>query len=92
MSCMILSWSIRKRLSGRGEKLLVKLTAIENAIIQLGDGDFKKFCDTFLSQKQYGKIHGQGMKSGTPFERRMRVLEERDEIVYGKFFWTNGYI
>lgn len=35
------------------------------AIIQLGDGDFQKFCDTFLSQKQYGKIHGLGMKSGT---------------------------
>ena len=42
-----------------------KLTAIENAIIQLGDGDFQKFCNTFLSQKQYGKIHGLGMKSGT---------------------------
>lgn len=41
-----------------GRNYLSKLTAIENAIIQLGDGDFQKFCDTFLSQKQYGKIHG----------------------------------
>lgn len=48
-----------------GRNYLSKLTAIENAIIQLGDGDFQKFCDTFLSQKQYGKIHGLGMKSGT---------------------------
>ena len=38
-----------------GRNYLSKLTAIENAIIQLGDGDFQKFCDTFLSQKQYGK-------------------------------------
>ena len=42
-----------------------KITAIENAIIQLGAGEFQKFCDTFLSQKQYGKINGLGMKSGS---------------------------
>lgn len=43
-----------------------KLTAIENAIIQLGHGEFQKFCDTFLSQKQqYGNITGLGMKSGS---------------------------
>ncbi len=42
-----------------------KITDIENAIIQLGPGEFQKFCDTFLSQKQYGKIAGLGMKSGS---------------------------
>lgn len=42
-----------------------KITEIENAIIQLGPGEFQKFCDTFLSQKHYGKITGLGMKSGT---------------------------
>ena len=43
-----------------------KVTAIENAIIQLGAGEFQKFCDTFLSKKeQYGAILGLGMKSGT---------------------------
>ena len=43
-----------------------KVTAIENAIIQLGAGEFQKFCDTFLSKKeQYGTILGLGMKAGT---------------------------
>ena len=43
-----------------------KVTAIENAIIQLGAGEFQEFCDTFLSKKEkYGAIHGLGMKSGT---------------------------
>lgn len=43
-----------------------KITEIENAIIQMGDGEFQKFCDTFLSNKaQYGLIHGFGMKAGT---------------------------
>lgn len=43
-----------------------KITEIENAIIQMGDGEFQKFCDTFLSKKaQYGLIHGFGMKAGT---------------------------
>ena len=43
-----------------------KVTSIENAIIQLGPGEFQKFCDTFLSKKEkYGSIHGLGMKSGT---------------------------
>ena len=46
-------------------KYLSKITEIENAIIQLGPGEFQKFCDTFLSQKHYGKITGLGMKSGT---------------------------
>ena len=42
----------------RGEYLIMsKVTAIENAIIQLGAGEFQKFCDTFLSKKkQYGAI------------------------------------
>ena len=32
----------------------------------MGDGEFQKFCDTFLSNKaQYGLIHGLGMKAGT---------------------------
>jgi hypothetical protein len=36
---------------------LSKVTAIENAIIQLGAGEFQKFCDIFLSKKdQYGAI------------------------------------
>ena len=43
-----------------------KLTAIENAIIQLGAGEFQKFCDTFLSKMdKYGAILGYGMKTGT---------------------------
>lgn len=43
-----------------------KVTAIENAIIQLGAGEFQEFCDTFLSKKEkYGAIHGLGKKSGT---------------------------
>ena len=43
-----------------------KVTAIEKAIIQLGAGEFQKFCDTFLSKKeQYGTILGLGMKAGT---------------------------
>ena len=43
-----------------------KVTEIENKIIQLGQGEFQKFCDTFLSKKsEYGKICGLGMKSGT---------------------------
>ena len=43
-----------------------KVTAIEKAIIQLGAGEFQKFCDTFLSKKkQYGAILGLGMKAGT---------------------------
>ena len=43
-----------------------KLTAIENAIIQLGAGEFQKFCDTFLSKMdKYGVILGYGMKTGT---------------------------
>lgn len=42
------------------------ITNIENSIIQLGAGEFQKFCDTFLSMKdQYGTILGLGMKSGT---------------------------
>lgn len=43
-----------------------KLTAIENAIIQLSAGEFQKFCDTFLSKMdKYGVILGYGMKTGT---------------------------
>ena len=43
-----------------------KITDIENAIIQLGAGEFQKFCDTFLSKmNKYGAILGLGMKSGT---------------------------
>ena len=42
------------------------ITTIENAIIQLGPGEFQKFCDTFLSrQDQHGSLLGLGMKSGT---------------------------
>ena len=42
------------------------ISSIENAIIQLGPGEFSKLCDTFLSrQDQYGSILGLGMKSGT---------------------------
>lgn len=42
------------------------ITKIENAIIQLGPGEFQKFCDTFLAKKHaYGLIHGYGMKTGT---------------------------
>lgn len=43
-----------------------KITAIENAIIQLGSAEFQKFCDTFLSCfDKYGMVHGFGMQSGT---------------------------
>lgn len=46
--------------------LLSKITVIENAIIQLGAGEFQKFCDTFLSKMdKYGAILGLGMKTGT---------------------------
>ena len=45
---------------------MLKVTAIENAILQLGPGEFQKFCDTFLSKKEeYGAILGLGTKSGT---------------------------
>ena len=50
----------------KGENQMSKVTDIENAIIQLGAGEFQEFCDTFLSKKEkYGAIHGLGMKSGT---------------------------
>ena len=42
------------------------ITAIENAIVQLGPGEFQKFCDTFLSKMdKYGAIAGLGMETGT---------------------------
>ena len=47
-------------------EILSKLTSIESAIIQLGPGEYQKFCDTFLSKHgQYGAILGLGMKTGT---------------------------
>lgn len=43
-----------------------KITDIEAKILQLGAGEFQKFCDTFLSLKEeYGKILCLGMKPGT---------------------------
>ena len=46
--------------------ILSKITEIEAGILQLGPGEFQKFCDTLLSKtEEYGKIHGLGMKSGT---------------------------
>ncbi len=45
---------------------MLKVTAIENAILALEEGAFQKFCDTFLSKKEkYGAILSLGMKSGT---------------------------
>lgn len=43
-----------------------KLTEIEAAIIQLGPGEFQKFCDAFLRRNYIeGAILGLGMKTGT---------------------------
>lgn len=43
-----------------------KVTAIENAIVQMGAGEFQKLCDTFLARMdKYGVVSGYGMKTGT---------------------------
>lgn len=45
---------------------MAKTSAIANAILRLGPGEFQEFCDEFLSkQEKYGAILGLGKKSGT---------------------------
>lgn len=41
------------------------ITDIKRRIIELGPAEFQEFCDTFLSKKGCGNVHGYGMKAGT---------------------------
>lgn len=60
------------------------ITDIKRRIIELGPAEFQEFCDTFLSKKGCGNVHGYGMKAGTGklqkailihiFEKRMESM------------------
>lgn len=44
---------------------MAKITDIKRRIQELAPAPFQEFCDTFLSKKDFGKVHGYGMKAGT---------------------------
>lgn len=44
---------------------MANITDIKRRIQELAPAQFQEFCDTFLSKKGYGRVHGYGMKAGT---------------------------
>ena len=43
-----------------------KITKIENAIVQIGAGEFQELCDAFLKKKpEYGLLEDYGKEAGT---------------------------